>query len=356
MTKIIAGNCIFVRGYKMNLIFDIQNQAWYHIKESEEEIISETLEKSIKEYLEAHGIILNIPDLLLNYFPKINTLYQSPQICEGLIIDIDKSSKFYIPKVLQNLDYLNIFSLQLRFYDKPEFDYLKEIIESLDNFMIESLEIVIPYSEDYIENFEKNDFLIKSSKVSQIIFHSMNPNTEFKKSSIKKINYSIDLIKDDSYCGQISALNFSSNSKHLLKSLNFNSCLYKKIGIDVKGNIKNCPSLSQIIGNVNDNNFVININSFKTDKIKKDDIEVCKDCEFRHICMDCRAFTDSEKRPNARPSKCQYNPYISKWSHEDGYYSLQDSGIISNENEFSIDHLKIKKINDKLNNVNSNII
>ena len=83
------------------------------------------------------------------------------------------------------------------------------------------------------------------------------------------------------------------------------------------------------------------INLFSTDRIKKDNIEVCKDCEFRHICTDCRAFTDSNSRPNARPSKCQYNPYISKWSHEEGYKTLEECGVISNEKEFSIDHQKI---------------
>lgn len=29
-------------------------------------------------------------------------------------------------------------------------------------------------------------------------------------------------------------------------------------------------------------------------KIKKDDIEVCKDCEFRYICSDCHAFTEDD--------------------------------------------------------------
>lgn len=348
MKKILAGNCIFVRGYNMNLIFDVQNTAWYHIKESEEEILSETIDKSMKEYLEAHGIVLNIPDFLLDSLPMIETTYQSPQSYEGIIIDIDANTEFHIPSVLKSFDDLNPFSLQLRFYSIPDFEYLKEIIDGLDNLTIESTELILPYSSSIIEMFEKDDFLTKASKVFRVIFHSIHPLNEFEKSKLVNIYYSSDFITNHQYCGQVSALNFSSNPKQVFKSLNFNSCLYKKIGIDVQGNIKNCPSLSQVIGNINDTNFELNLHSFSTDKIKKDDIEVCQDCEFRHICTDCRAFTDSNSRPNARPSKCQYNPYISKWSHEGGYKTLEECGVISNEQQFSIDHDKIALINKEL--------
>ena len=46
--------------------------------------------------------------------------------------------------------------------------------------------------------------------------------------------------------------------------------------------------------------------------------------------------------------ECNYNPYIAKWKGEDGYRTLSDCGVISNENEFSIDHERIAKINEEL--------
>lgn len=52
--------------------------------------------------------------------------------------------------------------------------------------------------------------------------------------------------------------------------------------------------------------------------LTKDHIEVCKDCEFRYICIDCRAFTeqtnfDENRLDVSKPLKCGYNPYTAEW-------------------------------------------
>jgi len=344
----LASNCFFVKGYKMNLLFDTQNKLWYHIKENEEELLSENLERSKKEYLYNHGIILKYPNFLQDRLPQVNTDYISPQHCESVILDFNSKSPYDAIDALKKLDSLNLVNAQLRFFAIPNPVKLKEIIEFLDYLTIESVEIILPFSEDLLNLFESDDFLEKSSKVFRVFMHSVNLGNSFRKSEIKKIYFSNEMIVDDSNCGKISPFNFSQNSKHYYKSRNFNSCLFKKIGIDVNGNIRNCPSLPEKIGNITDLNLNLDLTQFSTDKIKKDDIEVCQDCEFRHICTDCRAFTDSKSRPNARPSKCNYNPYIAKWSHEEGYRTLAECGVISNENEFSIDHEKIVEINKEL--------
>lgn len=52
--------------------------------------------------------------------------------------------------------------------------------------------------------------------------------------------------------------------------------------------------------------------------ITKDQIEVCKDCEFRHICTDCRAYTERTHFDKdidlSKPLKCGYNPYTNEWA------------------------------------------
>ena len=48
--------------------------------------------------------------------------------------------------------------------------------------------------------------------------------------------------------------------------------------------------------------------------ITKDKIKVCKDCEFRYICTDCRAYLADSKDNLSKPLKCGYNPYIGEWS------------------------------------------
>jgi hypothetical protein len=80
----------------------------------------------------------------------------------------------------------------------------------------------------------------------------------------------------------------------------------------------------------------------------KDKTQVCCDCEFRNICNDTRRPKYQKRNLWFHETECNYNPYISKWEDEEGYRTLGECGVISNEHEFSIDHEKIAKINAEL--------
>lgn len=242
----------------------------------------------------------------------------------------------------------NPMFLQLRFFCDISFKEVKDILISLNETTIECIEILMPFNKNFYNQLLEKNLAIEYTKFKRLIFHSVAETYLNYLVKIQNVFYTSEQILDNKNCGQVGYYNFSSNSNHILKSINFNSCLYKKIGIDVNGNIKNCPSLNESIGNILDIDAIQKNQSFSTEKIKKEDIEVCQDCEFRYVCTDCRAYTDSTQRNNARPSKCDYNPYIAKWSHEEGYRTLSECGVISNEYEFSIDHERIAEINKEL--------
>ncbi|HLT42986.1 MAG TPA: hypothetical protein VKZ95_09805, partial [Sphingobacteriaceae bacterium] len=42
-------------------------------------------------------------------------------------------------------------------------------------------------------------------------------------------------------------------------------------------------------------------------------VDVCKDCEFRYICQDCRAYLKNSDDLYSKPLKCTYNPYEGVW-------------------------------------------
>lgn len=100
------------------------------------------------------------------------------------------------------------------------------------------------------------------------------------------------------------------------ESKSYNSCLNRKISIDINGNIKNCPSMPQSFGNIRDTTLqeAIEHKDFKKYwSITKDQIDVCKDCEFRYICTDCRAYKENPEDDYSKPLKCGYSPYTNKW-------------------------------------------
>ena len=80
--------------------------------------------------------------------------------------------------------------------------------------------------------------------------------------------------------------------------------------------------MPQSHGNVNNiklNEIIQNNNFNKFWKITKDQIEICRDCEYRRICTDCRAFTEKTKINDqgidiSKPLKCGYDPYSGIWN------------------------------------------
>jgi SPASM domain peptide maturase of grasp-with-spasm system len=118
------------------------------------------------------------------------------------------------------------------------------------------------------------------------------------------------------HCGVVDTHNFTNTIDHITESQQHNTCLNRKVAIDVNGNIKNCLGMCKSHGNAKNLNIkdvIQNPDFNKLWYIKKDDIAVCKDCEFRHICTDCRAFTEDPEDIYSKPLKCGYNPYTSEW-------------------------------------------
>ena len=125
-----------------------------------------------------------------------------------------------------------------------------------------------------------------------------------------------DNITSSNDCGNIDFNYFFSNIYFFSESQYYNSCLNRKISIDINGEIRNCPSIKKSYGNIRDLslNEVVNKAEFRVYwTMNKDQIEVCKDCEFRYACSDCRAFIKDPANIYSKPEKCSYNPYNAKW-------------------------------------------
>ncbi len=74
--------------------------------------------------------------------------------------------------------------------------------------------------------------------------------------------------------------------------------------------------MSQSFGNIKDTTLkkALDHKDFKKYwNITKDQIEVCKDCEFRYVCTDCRAYKENPEDDYSKPLKCGYNPYTNIW-------------------------------------------
>ncbi len=152
------------------------------------------------------------------------------------------------------------------------------------------------------------------TRISQVIFTQSPKTTRESVLGVECLYTAKEL--DLNSCGRTCSKTFLVNIPHFTEALEYNSCLNRKVAIDSQGHIKNCPSQSRSFGNVNQVNLrdaIIDEEFVSLWRIKKDDITVCRDCEHRYICTDCRIFTQNDNDQFSKPSKCTYDPYSAIW-------------------------------------------
>lgn len=336
----IFSNCILVKGYTQSIISDLQRQISETIPNDLYEIM-ELLnsKKSIKEICKEYGLenkhaILEYLDFLqereygfycndeeYDLFPKLNTEFNYPSKISNIIIELKISDINNLCNIINQLSLLQCENLTLIFYEKLTENVSFEIGKLLNDFPIRSLEVVCKY--DAIINQQLLKYLNMIMQLTKITFFEADRDAinHWDNEIFFDRIYTTQKIISFKFCGVIDTKYLNTNLPKVLEAINHNSCLHKKMAIDIDGNIKNCPSMPQSYGNIRNTALenALNHSDFKKYwDLTKDNIEVCKDCEFRYICTDCRAYTEqthtnTEGMDVSKPLKCGYNPYTGEW-------------------------------------------
>jgi lipopolysaccharide assembly outer membrane protein LptD (OstA) len=78
----------------------------------------------------------------------------------------------------------------------------------------------------------------KFIRINELIIHSAPSNRTISLDSSQRIIMIKNNFTDQNSCGVISERYFNTRLEHVLESINYNSCLNKKISVDTKGQIK----------------------------------------------------------------------------------------------------------------------
>lgn len=331
----LFANCIPVKGKNRSIICDVHrgrfrfipNALYYILTHFKKHSVAEVKEKfnhQNDEFIDEYFIFLEKNEFIFyctkeeqKLFPKLRLDFDFPSAITNCIIDFDKNIVYNYENLFQQLTDLNCNFWQLRFFGEFNLDEIRDIVSVAGNMPISSIHLVIPYHASI--NKTRISKIYDAAPISLIDFYNV-PETKIKKWEELSVMlpfkfYSVKLT-DHSHCGKIGADYFSLNVNSFGESESFNSCLNKKIGVDVNGNIKNCPSMSKSFGNIKDITLkdAMEFSGFKDVwSLNKDKISICKDCEFRYICTDCRAYTENPEDINSKPLKCGYDPYTNKW-------------------------------------------
>lgn len=132
---------------------------------------------------------------------------------------------------------------------------------------------------------------------------------------------------------------FSVKEEVFLSNQKSNSCLGGKLAITDSGIVLPCVfARTEILGNVLEQQLEKVFNGEAATRVRslsKDEILVCRDCEYRYVCHDCRPLSADTYRveesfyryPNPR---CTYNPYTGVWG--EGRWIMEGSELQYRQN------------------------
>ncbi|OJV52741.1 MAG: grasp-with-spasm system SPASM domain peptide maturase [Bacteroidetes bacterium 43-16] len=329
---VLFQNCQLVKGQNRGTICDLQFGNLYIVPNSMIDFLLKYNKKSIMEILKEIGeenkqnlkeyLDFLISERLIFFsqhsqlFPQLNLNWESPLMITNAIIELTEESSDVINNSISHLDILGCTNLEIRIFSEAEtLKLIQSISGILEGSTITSVSFLIKDSPELAISSLVN-LCDQYGRITSVDILNSNKSEVFYSHKIHTtITYHTTMLSSQC-CGKICQQFFSATLDIFTESQHHNTCLNRKIAIDAEGNIKNCPSMKESFGNIKDTSLAAAINKPGFKKywnIKKDEITKCKDCEFRHVCTDCRAYLDDPEDMYSAPLKCGYDPYTCEW-------------------------------------------
>jgi SPASM domain peptide maturase of grasp-with-spasm system len=321
-----------VRGARRSVICDLGRQLLRFIPNGLYEILTEHGDKSVAEVKALYDgcydrEIDEYFDFLLREelgfwcdepaaFPPLALDWESPQRITDAILDVDRGSAHDYPAILAQLDDLGCEALQVRCYEPLDCAVVEQMLAGTVRGRLRSIELLLAHEPDLTAE-ALADLCRRHPRIWRICVHSAPEDRACAPAAGgAEIAYVREVVGSPSCCGCVHPSYFAPNLETFLEAQRHNTCLNRKVSVDARGEIRNCPSLGVSYGNVRDvslHSAVARRDFRDLWEINKDQIEVCKDCEFRYVCVDCRAYLSRPEDRYSKPAKCGYDPYAAQW-------------------------------------------
>lgn len=120
--------------------------------------------------------------------------------------------------------------------------------------------------------------------------------------------------------GMTTKPNFRTSRESFERYHHWNSCWAGKIAITSRGDVLPCVfAREHIVGNILQTGLegiAFGENLQRLWRLTKDDVDTCKDCEYRYACKDCRPLAEALGGTlRSKYPRCTYNPYAGTWGN-----------------------------------------
>lgn len=317
----IFSNIIPAKGYLRSVLYDLETNDFTFVPNelSEELIIGNgELEKSSRyfKFLHEKGMLFAIKPIYQDQFVKLNLDWNSN--CDISNILFHYSSLLSTKKVGEIIKLFSAEAIQiivsnaLLFIDKFE-------IENLISYSLSSIEIIFK-DKEILEESTLTDLLSKNPKIKSIfVLNSNSPRKIVGKRGRGDI-YFLAQIEDKQ---EKSLFTFPITMELFTESQFHHTYFNRKLFISSEGEIKNAPECKEIFGNINslkNNSELINVvkkpEFQKIWFVRKDICDVCKECEFRYMCVDNRIPKINKNENIFFENECNYNSSTMEWKYK----------------------------------------
>ena len=350
----LFSNCKITVGYIRNIIVDLEIGRFYFCPKN----IRQSLNSVGNNYFDQPSLYDNREFLLRNNLAFISSPLFNLKIsvsrkvmcfskisnCTVLInranINVNELSK-----IIEILCSFGTVSLLLIFSPEVDIHGIKFVLNFFNDSKIRNIVIISKYTEDI--DMQSDDLIFMNYRLTLCKFYEVPNNLldSFTPTLLDKLYTNISYAH--LFCQPITINHFVCNFTFYNESLNFNPFYYKKLIVDISGNIYSNYDFTKPVASVYNNNLldtIYNKKYFEYVFVDKNKIDVCKNCEFKNICPDNRIPNKRANNSWFHTVECNYNPYIAKWSNEEGYLSLTECGVYSSKEGFKIDKRKLNKI------------
>ena len=332
----LFANCIPVKGARRGLLCDLQTGRMKLIPNSLHEVLTRYKDRPTEEIKTAYesrydeiideyfqflveegwGVWCDQPEL----FPDLDLSYETPELITNAVIDADAGSNHDYVSIIDQLEDLGCKHILFRFYDPVPLEAIEKAAAATEGRRLRGIELQAPYGPDFEDEERVSEWcrrfprIISLSVTGAPAFRRIQTSDEAKTMGL--LFYHPDVVDSHQCCGVIDKMYFTVNITAFTEATNYNSCLNRKISLDVRGHIKNCPSMDASYGDISKTTLreaLFQPGFQEIWSVTKDQVAICKDCEFRYVCTDCRAFTEDSDARYAKPAKCGYDPYTATW-------------------------------------------
>jgi len=303
--------CFPVKGAERSLIYDIQRGSYEFIPNDLYEMLINynsvvEIKKSYdNQVVDEYFAFLEEKEFITYLdgdFPEIDLSFRFPGVVSNAVIAVPEKRMFGFERVIGQLSELGCRDIQLIYPFDVKLETVMEDLSYLQSF--KSIEIITPFLD---KEHEIVSLVKEEKRIAYWLLHSAPESRLMNEPyyGIQSVFSTIETFDHRVRCALRDESFFNISMTLFTEAHHYNVFYNGKVCIDERGEVQNA-FWGPTFGNINETALeeIISGNFKDIWLLKKDDIEGCRECEFRYMCPDNRLDLKES---------CKYNPYTMEW-------------------------------------------